>query len=263
MVVSATSFENELAEKFFDYCGGNNVDWENPNVPNVDPKVKIYDYTVADDIVYFSAVACWLEPGSMEWTEDFGEWRVYSPMANSPSLLSMYVKIGDEIYTIEEAWEKGLVTDLSPAESFSKYTIVSIKGEVDVTEPPTEALEPPAEENKGEAVSEAVSIKAKKKKQPMTVKANDVTVKAKTLKKKNVTIKNAVTVKKAKGTVTYAGVSKGSSKYLAISKKGVITVKKGDYEKNTALKIKTKVTANGNSKYKGCTKTVTVKIKIR
>ena len=95
---------------------------------------------------------------------------------------------------------------------------------------------------------------------PIKVTAKTKTVKASKLKKAKVTVKNAITVKKARGAVTYTKVS--GSKYLTVSKKGVITVKKGKYKKNTTLKIKVKVTAKGNSKYEKGSKTVTVKIKI-
>lgn len=102
---------------------------------------------------------------------------------------------------------------------------------------------------------------AKKKAQPMKVSAVTKSVKASKLKKAKVTVKKAITVKKNKGALSYKKVS--GSKYLKISSKGVITVKKGKYKKNTTLKIKVKVTAKGNSKYKKGSKTVTVKIKIK
>ena len=53
------------------------------------------------------------------------------------------------------------------------------------------------------------------------------------------------------------------SKFLTVSKKGVITVKKGSYNRGTILKIKVKITAKGDSSYKSGAKTVTAKIKIK
>ena len=66
-------------------------------------------------------------------------------------------------------------------------------------------------------------------------------------------------VKKAQGKVTFAKVS-GSGKLL-ISKSGVITVKKGASKGTYSMKVK--VTAAGNDQYKGGSKTVTVKIKVK
>ena len=106
----------------------------------------------------------------------------------------------------------------------------------------------------------ATATKASKKAQSLKVKAKKKTVKAKQLKKKAVKVKKAITVKGAKGKVSYKK-AKGSSKKLSISKKGVITVKKGT--KKGTYKIKVKVTAKGNASYKSASKTVTVKIKVK
>lgn len=119
------SYKVKMAEKFYDYCGGNKIDWDSGNIPKYNNQIRFYDYKMVDDIVYFSAVACWYAPGAMERIETFGKWRVYSPAVNHPSELGLYVIIDDNVYSIEEAWEKGLVTDLTPIEDFSKYTKVS------------------------------------------------------------------------------------------------------------------------------------------
>ena len=73
-----------------------------------------------------------------------------------------------------------------------------------------------------------------------------------------------MSVKNNQGAVTYAKVAKGSSKFLTINKKGVITVKKGStYKKNRKLKINVKVTAKGNASYKAGSKTITLTIKLK
>ncbi len=108
------------------------------------------------------------------------------------------------------------------------------------------------------------TFKITKAKQPMTAKGSTKTVKLAKARKSNQTVKNAITVKNAQGTVTYAKIAKGSSKYLTISQKGVITVKKySKYKKNTVLKINVKVTAKGNKNYSAGSSNVTVKIKIK
>ena len=97
----------------------------------------------------------------------------------------------------------------------------------------------------------------------MTVKANAKTLRATSLKKGKTTVKKVITVKKAKGKVTYTGAKKGASKGVSISSGGVVTIKKGVYKKNSVLKIKVKVTAKGDANYKSASKTVTVKIKVK
>ena len=96
----------------------------------------------------------------------------------------------------------------------------------------------------------------------LTVKAKSPTVKYVSLKKKNQTldVKKALTVSKAKGTVTYAKAS-GNKKITVNKKTGKITVKKG--LKKGTYTVKIKVNAAGNSTYKSKAKTVAVKIKVK
>ncbi|WP_295999660.1 BspA family leucine-rich repeat surface protein [uncultured Adlercreutzia sp.] len=104
---------------------------------------------------------------------------------------------------------------------------------------------------------------AKRAKQPMTVKANAKKAKAKTLKKKAVALSKTVTVKKAKGKVTYKNVStqKAAKKFKVNEKTGKITLSKGT--KKGTYKVKIKATAAGNSSYKAGSKTVTVKVVVK
>lgn len=104
---------------------------------------------------------------------------------------------------------------------------------------------------------------AKRAKQSMTVKANAKTAKAKTLKKKAVALSKPVTVKKAKGTVSYKNVStqKAAKKFTVNAKNGRITLAKGT--KKGTYKVKIKVTAAGNKSYKPLSKTVTVKVRVK
>ena len=116
----------------------------------------------------------------------------------------------------------------------------------------------------GDYIGEIIaSFKILKAKNPMTVKVNSKTVKAKTLKNKAVTVKKAITVKKSQGAVSYKAVKNSASKGVSITKKGVIKIKKGVYSKKSTLKITVKVTAKGNGNYKMLTKKVTVKIKVK
>ena len=98
-----------------------------------------------------------------------------------------------------------------------------------------------------------------------TVTKKTKSIKAKALRTKARTVK-PLTITKAQGTVTVTLVKSGTTKKIrtkvTVSKKGVITLKKGKYTKGT-YKVKVKIVAKGNSKYKSkkINKTVTVKIK--
>lgn len=103
--------------------------------------------------------------------------------------------------------------------------------------------------------------KLAKKANPITVKAKKVTVKYAKVKKKKQTVaaKKAFTVSKAQGKVTYKKLS--GNKKITINSSGKITVKK-KLKKGT-YKLKVRVTAAGNTKYKAGSKTVTVTIKVK
>ena len=102
---------------------------------------------------------------------------------------------------------------------------------------------------------------------PPAKSANPIKVKAKTYKidykkllKKNQTISknNAFIISNAKGSVSFT--KKSGNKKITISKKGVITVKKGLKAGKYSLKVSVK--ASGNSSYKAATRTVSVTIKV-
>ena len=96
------------------------------------------------------------------------------------------------------------------------------------------------------------------KKNPMQLKVVKKTIRAKKVLKKKQTVKKALQVTNAKGTVTIRKV--GGSKKLTISKKGVITVKKGT--KRGTYKLRVKVSTEGTGIYKKASKTVTVTLKV-
>lgn len=148
---NATTFEEELTEKFYNYCvdycvnhfGDNASDfenWDNTWGLIYSTKVRIFEYTQADDIVYFSGLPSWIALEPMSIIKQYGNWQIYSGSICCPSELALYVMIGDRIYTIEEAWEQGLVTDLTPVEGFSKCTIVTRINESENTEPTSETI---------------------------------------------------------------------------------------------------------------------------
>lgn len=111
---------------------------------------------------------------------------------------------------------------------------------------------------KNNGVTAKVKITVVKNKNPLTVKTKTKTVKYKKLKKAKQTA-SPITVKKAQGKVTYKRIS--VSKKLILKKTGKVVVKKRT--KKGIYKLKVKVTAKGNNKYKSTYKTVTISIKVR
>ncbi len=122
---------------------------------------------------------------------------------------------------------------------------------------------------KGEFAGTTVaSYRIDKAANPMTVKAKTVKLKAKKLKKKKQTIKRtkAITIKGARGKLTYTKVKVNKKKKIAkkftVNKKtGKITVKKG--VKKGTYRVTIRVTAAGTADYKPLSRTVTVKIRVR
>ncbi|MBR2279101.1 MAG: leucine-rich repeat domain-containing protein [Eubacterium sp.] len=113
----------------------------------------------------------------------------------------------------------------------------------------------------GKVLKTETIAKLPKKANTLVAKGKTATVKFANLKKKNQTVtqKNAFTVSKAQGKVTYKKAS-GNGK-ITVNSAGKFTVKKG--LKKGTYKIKVKVTAAGNTTYKAVTKTVTVTIKVK
>ncbi len=105
------------------------------------------------------------------------------------------------------------------------------------------------------------TFKIKKAENPLNVTAKSKTVSMNVLKKGNLTLKKAFTVKNAKGSVKYKKL--GGSKKLTIDENGTITVKKGSYRKNTLLKIKVRISAKGTKNFKSGYKTEIAKIIVR
>ena len=121
---------------------------------------------------------------------------------------------------------------------------------------PTEATQP---------TTENVKITPKKA-NPIKVTAKKKSVKAKKLKKDAQSVK-ALTIRNAKGKVTVKLVKKGSNSKLfklsKISNKGIITLKKWKKAKKGTYKLKVRIFAKGNSKFKSKTINKVVKIIIK
>ncbi len=100
-----------------------------------------------------------------------------------------------------------------------------------------------------------------KEKLANTIKVSGKTASVKYSKKKNKTVARSkvLTVKNAKGSVSYKK-SKGNAK-ITIAKNGKVTVKKG--LKKGTYTVKVKVTAAGNASYKKATKDASFKIRVK
>lgn len=122
---------------------------------------------------------------------------------------------------------------------------------------------PSNEENPQETTEPVTSVTEKKSPNPMTVSVKSKTVKAKKLKKKAQKVK-AITVKKAKGAVSFK-ITKAAKikKYLKIDSKGVITFAKWKKAKKGTYNIKVQINAKGNANYKTKTVVKTLKIKVK
>lgn len=97
---------------------------------------------------------------------------------------------------------------------------------------------------------------------PIKATAANKTAKYSTLKTTSVTVKRPLTVTGAKGALSYAKVSSGSSSALSVSKSsGKVTVKKGT--KKGTYTVKIKVTAAGDANHKSKSVTVTCKVVVK
>jgi hypothetical protein len=110
----------------------------------------------------------------------------------------------------------------------------------------------------------AAETVTKKKSNPIKVTAKTKTVKLKKVKKaaqKAATF----TVKKAQGKLSFKikSAKKAIKKYLTISKKGVLKIKKWKKAKKGKYTIKVTVKANGNANYKSKSVVKTVKVKVK
>ena len=114
------------------------------------------------------------------------------------------------------------------------------------------------------AKDEPAKTVTKKKANPIKVTAKTKTVKLKKVKK---TAQKAATftVKKAQGKLSFTikSAKKAIKKYLTISKKGVLKIKKWKKAKKGTYTIKVTVKANGNANYKAKSVVKTVKVKVK
>ncbi len=176
---------------------------------------------------------------------------------------------GEDVLTLEEAVKSGTVSvedvkKLCEDNKLTEITFEKVEPQYQETLPAdgNEATDPTAE-----TAPKLISVpKAlNRRTNPVTVKTSKKTVSKKKLKSKKQTLK-AFTIKNAKGKVSVKVVKKGTSSKLysklKVKNNGTLTVKKGVYKKKT-YRIKLRITAAGNSKFKPKTIYKTIKLRIK
>ena len=126
--VSAEVDEDSLSGEFFSFCNSKaETTYEHDSV-------RIIDYVESNGMVFFHADCSWIFMHNMIVQADsMGDWCfMTSPCDSGISGLGVYVKYDNEIYTIEKAWEEGIVTDLSPVSELDGiifYRIGDVNGD--------------------------------------------------------------------------------------------------------------------------------------
>lgn len=153
--------------------------------------------------------------------------------------------------------EKDLQEATKEAKEANEKAEEAVKGREAAEAKVKSAEEAKAKPDSSEKADPAKTVK--KTDQKMIVKARVKKIKAKELKKKDVSVK-AIKVNNAFGKVTYKKIS-GNKKLTVNAKNGKITVRKKT--KKGAYKVKVKVMASGDASYNAASKNVTVKIKVK
>lgn len=97
--------------EFFDFCNSKiETTFEHDSV-------HINDYIEEEGMIFFIGGCSWIFAHEMiVYADSLGNWHFMTgPSEYGLSGLGIYVKVNGEIHTLEDAWEKGLVTDLTPA----------------------------------------------------------------------------------------------------------------------------------------------------
>lgn len=126
--ISAEVNKEALADEFYDFCNSKIVTTYEHDY------VSIGDYIEADGMVFFTGGCSWIFSHEMViYADSIGDWHfMTNPRENGLSGLGVYVKANGEIYPVEDALEKGIVTDLTPVsklEGIIFYHIGDINGD--------------------------------------------------------------------------------------------------------------------------------------
>ncbi len=121
--VGAAEANTELEQKFYNYCL--EVLPEDMK-PSEGDNVRVYSVKKIDGVEVFKGDCPWIESTPDSVCKIIGDWCVCSDYTLYPYDLGVYVSSGDEIYTLEQAYEIGLFTDLKPLVGSSYYDCIAI-----------------------------------------------------------------------------------------------------------------------------------------
>ena len=195
---------------------------------------------------------------------DCGAFLGWAATEDAESALSGVVQVGSyaadgtaTFYAVFEAVEDAAGSDAGEDGSEGEST------EADAEDASTDVDASTADDgsggSSGNATSSSTGSTSAKKAQSLKVTAKVKKLTASKLKKKARVVK-ALTVKGAKGTLTYTKLS-GSKRLKVAKKTGKVTVKKNT--KKGTYKMKVRVRAAATKAYKAASKTVTVKVKVK
>lgn len=226
------------------------------NIQKVEAKAATY--TEAGCIEHYKCGYCGKCYSDAEGTNEISEESTVLPKLEKKSQ-TLTVKAGKTSFTYNASKEQNTTLTVSGAKTKVTYTTsnanIYVKSGKLYVKKGTKAGSytvkvSAAASDTYKAASKTITVKVVKAANPMTVKAAKTSVKYN--KKKAQTIK--LTVSKAQGSVTYKS---SNSKYVTVSAKGVITVKKAAKKGKYTITV----TAKGNANYNAATKKITITVK--
>ena len=110
VTVGAADESAALEQKFYNYCL--EVLPEDMK-PSTNDTVEIQLTKKVDEVEFFLGRCKWLEINYTNVVATFGEDVIIGKITYAPYDLGIYMSSGDEIYTLEEAYDAGYITDVS------------------------------------------------------------------------------------------------------------------------------------------------------
>ena len=138
--ISAEVDRDALENEFFDYCVSS------LNTPDEDTTIVwINEYYESDGVLWFSGGCGWNPIATIMHISNWGDWYSISGLGNSElSVVGIYIKVNNEIYSLEDAWEERIVTDLTPATKLSTcffYRVGDVNGDKQINVKDATALQ--------------------------------------------------------------------------------------------------------------------------
>ena len=124
--VPVSAQENTLEELFKAYCKDKLPSSDSENVRITD----VYDFGI--DVTFFTATS-WLEPADEGSYEVIGDYCVHSTATYYPYHLGVYVATNDEVYSLKEAYDSGVISYLYPVGELDGLTIHKAGEDVELT----------------------------------------------------------------------------------------------------------------------------------